>query len=38
MDCHLFCHNELPAVLAALPLVTAGLALARKRIASWLRR
>lgn len=38
MDCHLFCHNELPTALAMLPFAGAALAYARTRLRAWRRR
>jgi hypothetical protein len=35
MDCHLNCHGELNALLASIPLVTAGIGLIRSKLRAW---
>ncbi len=38
MDCHLFCHNELPTALLMVPFAGAAIGVLRAKLRSWRRR
>lgn len=38
MDCHLFCHNEVPTLLVMYSFAIAGLGFVRAKVRQWRRR